>query len=292
MKNNAFNLALILCLSFSACTTKQASTGQNQLANSTTITDPLSYEVLDSKLTPQGLLSVTGSITAKTDWPTNNAVLELSTFVNGERKASKYVYLDQALGKEMLKRNSKDILALSIESMGATDYQMRLLWGAETKQFAKNNTNEISDQSQAKIETTKPQSSAANTTDQGSAPQTATKEELKEKLDALALVELETISNTIACSVPPCDLELVVSGKIYNPTATTIKDPKLALGLAYAPDGRPTPTAADPSTEEIVELSGVTIDSGQKRVIKLTVDRPVPQIPGGKFVPVLRIVTE
>ncbi len=114
---------------------------------------------------------------------------------------------------------------------------------------------------------------------------------------ALALEDIEIDSQLDDCPAQPCDLRYRISARIRNESARApIENLKLAVGLYWAEKGMlpqtPASGSAATANEEIISLRALSIAPGQSKAIRVNVNRGVPQIPGGQFVPHIRILPE
>ena len=113
--------------------------------------------------------------------------------------------------------------------------------------------------------------------------------------EVLVLRNVATISDPETCSKKPCEYRYVVEGQLANYGKKPIRDIFLALGIYWEEHGRktiyPKNFAVLGANEEKVPLGDFILNSGQSRNIKLTVNRSIPDIPGGRFVPHLRILS-
>jgi len=105
---------------------------------------------------------------------------------------------------------------------------------------------------------------------------------------------LRTVTGRLACDNPPCDVLYTVVGELVNEGGTDVGDIELSIGLYWANDGQNAkfPTIADPrgENEELIALEGFKLKPGESKRIRINVDRSVPIVPGGRFVPYLRLL--
>ncbi len=109
---------------------------------------------------------------------------------------------------------------------------------------------------------------------------------------ALNAVDIE--EQVLDCPAQPCDLKYIVSAGIENGTPQAVGALKLAIGIYWVTEGLlpEIPAAGAPlsAAEEPIDLGGTVLAPGEKKRIRINVDRAIPVVPGGRFVPHLRLL--
>lgn len=110
----------------------------------------------------------------------------------------------------------------------------------------------------------------------------------------LILENIGVESREIPCGSKSCDKLFTVYGELLNDSGRTVRNISLALGLFWKDQGASLGLPADSAgtlseNEETVELGELELPPGMSKRMKIEVDRAVPQLPGGSFVPHLRV---
>jgi hypothetical protein len=100
----------------------------------------------------------------------------------------------------------------------------------------------------------------------------------------LRISELEIERKREECNGFPCDIVFVLRGVVENTGQEVLGDIVLAVGFIRV-DG----DVKRPENEEKVPLSGLELAAGDKRPLRLVIDRRIPETEAGKYKPVLRI---
>ena len=110
----------------------------------------------------------------------------------------------------------------------------------------------------------------------------------------LALEDLDIIDTVEDCPLEPCDIRYSVHAKLSNYSNHRIGFASLAVGLYWANFGQvpKVPPANSPLSpnEELIELNNLALSPGRSKRVRIRVDRAVPVVPGGSFVPHVRII--
>jgi len=111
----------------------------------------------------------------------------------------------------------------------------------------------------------------------------------------LKLNNLDVIAKEIECGRPPCKLVYTVVGEFYNGTASFVKTANLAVGLYWVNNGQlpnlPKKNSQLNPNEEILSV-GLDLESGNSKEFSIKLDKEVPQIAGGSFIPHVRLVRQ
>lgn len=96
------------------------------------------------------------------------------------------------------------------------------------------------------------------------------------------------------CSGANCESVCSVSALLANHGTASRKGIVLALGVVWVGEGENVPElpreAEAGDNEQMVNLPGVVLEPGASKQLRLTLDRPIPKVPGGAFVPTLRVL--
>jgi len=112
------------------------------------------------------------------------------------------------------------------------------------------------------------------------------------KMLEIKSVDIESMASE--CKLAPCDLTYTLHAELENKGQQAVHKASLAVGLYWVNEGQlpslPNDNTSLGSFEELVELSNLEIASGDSQKIKVTLDRSVPQVPGGSFIPHIRLL--
>lgn len=201
-------------------------------------------------------LVIHGRIVAASAWPAEDVVVRVTGVQDGQPKDLAYYPLPALLSNDTTK-NVAGIAAgdpldfyVSVPSAGISDYQLQLLWGKEAAMW---------------------RSTAAQKGVQ---------------LRALRVLEQQSV-----CDVRPCASRYSVSGEFFNDAATIVQKVQLGIGFVWQPDGQQLDLSKRiPEDEEPLEISGLNLGPQQTQPFELDLDKAVPGTPGGKYIPVVRVV--
>lgn len=113
--------------------------------------------------------------------------------------------------------------------------------------------------------------------------------------NTVSLEDVRVVQNEVPCDRKPCDVLYTVEAQLQNGLAFPLKSVEIGLGLYWVEDGAtPTFPSGDSTlaaNEELVTLDGLGLASGAQRTLRVSVDRQVPIVPGGAFMPHVRILS-
>lgn len=116
------------------------------------------------------------------------------------------------------------------------------------------------------------------------------------KIDAsvqLAVLERIEIERR-AGGCPDCPALLTLVVHLQNPSARPLVGVKLAIGLAFAADGESVPHKPSEmpieQSEQLVDITDAHIGPGKSQIVRVKFDRGIPRVPGGEFLPTVRIL--
>ena len=110
----------------------------------------------------------------------------------------------------------------------------------------------------------------------------------------LALEKLSIESKTVPCEQEPCQVKYFVNASVANKSAKALTGISLAIGIYWVNDGElprlPQPLAPAGGNEAVVGLNRLVLAPGASRKVRIAVDRDIPEVPGGQFIPHVRIL--
>jgi hypothetical protein len=246
-------------------------------------------------------LNVKVHLEAKTAIPSAQIVVGLLGLREGVIVEEKLQLLSSVYSKETLEAGQTLALNFSLKSDDLTEYQVRCSWGSDAARLAEitQNTEEIEkpqlNNARASLNT---DAAAALKLVDGSnelsaiQPPAIRRPNMPER--PLSLENVEISEGAGACADPPCDIYFVVKATIANHTDVMLEGVRLAIGLYWTEAGKlprlPAQSAALSENEELIDLKGLKIGGGDSKAIRVKVDRSVPRVPGGSFIPHLRIL--
>lgn len=241
---------------------------------------PLSVDVAQAFF-DQEKLNIKIILSTHTEVDPSQIVLGVSGLSDGELVEETYKKLSDVVAGDLLEADSKIAVRFELTQKDLTEYQVRCSWGNEAKDLWAKLTP-----AEQKQEPQDARASLATSKDNLNLPALSGK---------LELSNLDIQSEQLQCVLPPCDLSYTVVGKFYNGTENVAQKAKLAVGLYWANDGQ-VPQIPDSNeqvneNEEVVEVA-LGLQSRETATIRVKLDRSVPQVPGGSFIPHVRLISE
>ncbi len=289
-----------LLFGLSGCSSHQAATPLEKLAaedgagEAPVAQPPLDIEIGQAFVHDESL-HVKVYVRAQHEIPTSDVNVTLRGLKEGMLLGEKVQMLKESMSEQSLKPG--DVVALNFEMPveGLTEYQVKCSWGDEAKQPGQEPPS--SKPSELVLKDALPQESdilagVASAPEAEIAPETSSSPEaLKGELE---LADLEAKREELPCTAPPCDLQYMFHARLKNSSNTAVESVRLALAIMWVNDGEspsfPPPLTAKQEGEELIELSGLTLSPGTEKKIRVKVDKDIPSVPGGSFIPYLRLL--
>lgn len=260
-----------------------------------------------------GQLRVQARLEAKTSLQTAKVVLQLSGLKDGEVVEQQIQRLSELTPLSELSSGQAVAAQFALNSGELTEYQLRCSWGADAvalldrvapKEGLYDATSSRGRLENAKVrgaELVKSESHEPNdeisTVLRKSDHEDHTPENKTAPIQTSGAFLLNTrVEQTDEqCIGQYCEHRYAVSGSLINGTEQTLSGVVLGLGVYWAANGEqpelPNANAPLAKNEKEIRLSRLQLAPHQSRQIRVTVDRAIPGIPGGSFVPHLRLVT-
>ncbi len=227
-------------------------------------TSPFALDVIED-VNDGAQLHVHGQIRSQTAWPIEDLVVRMSGGREGESKTLSFYRLPDLINKGqgapagVLEPGKSWDFYLSVPSKDLSDYQLELLWGKEAK---------------AAILTERPTVSAEN---------------LGQGLE-LQNMKVERIVRS--CLREPCPSTYRISARLFNGSDKVVQTAQLGVGFLWAPKGQNLDLSGQiPEDEENVNVTGLNLQARQARPLSLDLDKTVPKVEGGEYVPSVRILS-
>lgn len=240
-------------------------------------------------------LHVKVRVTSKTDLPTSDIVVNVTGLDEGQVIESYEQRLSEVFPVDELDVGEAALLDFLLKNPELSEYQVQCRWGEEAHKPA---TPEIAAAPQEVAPGDARAALGISPSAIGSAPVAALAAEIELPLLptggdlVLKLAELE--QRSVNCEQPPCDRYFTIRATLLNQSAAPIGGIVLASGLQWVNDGAtvrpPEPFSKVLEGESAVALDGFVLQPGKEKRLKVAVDRAVPTVPGGQFVPYLRMV--
>ena len=284
---------------------------------------PVEISILSVK-NIDGKLLVDAELKPLTDIPSRDVTLALFGLKGGVVVESDIKNLAELLGDDELEAEIPRNASFSIPSAEITDYQVKCSWGEEAKELASLGAQEnskialpassepvddslleeaaladdviqlddvVSSEALEKVE--EEEEVVAKTEEQDS--------ELKSELqidesteEGVSLASNKIEKEFLSCEDEPCDYQYIFHGTLINNSNEPLESLKLAVGLFWENEGDiailPEKETELTENEELVELENLAIGPKTTKPLKIKIDRTIPQIPGGSFVPNIRII--
>jgi hypothetical protein len=290
---------------------------------------PLDVEVSQAFIRDQQL-NVMVRLTPKTDMDSKVVAVSVSGLLDGEVREEQIQSLADATEMPRLLGGESYVLLFALQAQDLSEYQVKASWGKEAQELlasiqAVEFETEKFGQQEARAnlkrdfrsedvltaqrtelakEEEKPialkQASSTKSLSTMAAQQTESRvaaiRESQNSTESGLTVDVVGIERSqIDCDESPCDDLLSINALLVNNTDSPITEIVLGMGLFWANSGDtpdlPSNGTEALDTEEVINIVGVSIEPGQEKKIRVRVDRPVPIVPGGEFIPHLRLLS-
>lgn len=265
------NLVLLCAVFSSGCSWM---TGEVQPANRSNsqgvavseAQEPFEFEIVE-EVNDGERLHILAALSVRADWSADNVIARLVGLNRGELVAAAYYPFNtkqqaaRPIGPEegrVLRSGEKITFSVSIPALELTDYQLELFWGSEAEQHLARLSGISSPSALLKIR------------------------------------KVELFREPLECEQGNCPVQLTVAGELFNSGQSAVCDIEIAVGLVWIATGHSFDHSSynpDSAGEELVKLSGLCLDVAKTKPIRFVIDRDVPDLAGGAYRPVIRIVS-
>lgn len=245
-------------------------------------------------------LNVKVSLRPKIELPSADILVRVQGLKDGELRETVEQRLSEIFPFESIKADQSAVLRFVLKSQDLSEFQILCSWGEDAHKQTVLSDKVLSDKvlsdKTANLEEslTEARGNIASEKSTEGSPVVEEPSALKSKLP-LEFVDFDLETKKQACAKLPCDLHYIINGQLKNSAERQITDIVLAVGLAWAEKGQlaKPPAELSPKTEEeeVVELGKFSLAKGQSKKMRVEVDRAVPVVPGGAFLPYIRVLS-
>lgn len=219
---------------------------------------PFSLKIHD-EINDGSALHVRAGIVSEVEWDAREMIVRFTALDEGIIENTSFFRLsdlaEEAGAMEVSGRivpGSEFVFSLSSPSRSITDYQLEVLWGSEARELLALPT--------------------------------------REKVFRLELRNLRVTPITSTCPRPPCPQSFQIDGEFYNAGGVVVSSATLGVGFVWNNEKETATAARVPENEEQIEVKSLSLAPGETREVRLVLDREVPQIAGGEYRPVVRVL--
>ena len=205
-----------------------------------------------------------------------------------------------------LKPEQRVSLLFSLNANRLTEYQVQCSWGEDARKVLAQKMKKARETMRSSLRKTKPLVQAKKPLKpKPETPVAEQKTEMAKKPTpvlekntyeggSLVLDNIVVEREEAACDTSPCDILYTLTAQLVNSSEASISSIELALGLNWVSENQQAkvPEKLSPLTkgEERIALSDVTLVPQQTKKVRVSVDRAVPVVEGGEFLPHLRLL--
>lgn len=251
-------------------------------------------------------LNVKVRLTAKASMPSEKLVVGVIGLHEGNVVETHYARIKEITNEPLVIAGQSVLVPFELSSHELTEYQVSGSWGEEAVEL----WAEKKDENKAPL-VEKPEDEKAPVTEvQPSAPPKEEKPAAKvEESDEIPMIKPGFLGSTNTatlegvelqeqpeeCTEAPCDIRYTILARVVNRSRSPLTGIKLAVGISWSENKSlprsPANGASVESGEELVDLKQSVLDPGQSKKLRVKVARAVPVIPGGAFLPYIRVVS-
>ena len=253
-------------------------------------------------------LNIKVRVLAKTELPSDELVVSIVGLREGHTIEKKHQRIGKLLEHATIRGGESVLVPFELEGRELSEYQVQTRWGSDAVDFAEEDTVPDKVETAAPVPPdaralapnapTHPDESAAPPVDLNPdeipivTPSAQAKPAPPE--GRLELRNVQLVSDDRGCTKPPCDLHYVIHARAVNEAAVPIGKLQLAVGFAWSEsESLPKPPERGlpkQPREELVDLGTLVLSAGEGKKLKIRINRGVPEVPGGAFLPYIRIV--
>ncbi|MCC6933790.1 MAG: hypothetical protein IT292_11175 [Deltaproteobacteria bacterium] len=273
-------------LLLASCSLHSMNSGEDVLTGAATLARkraPIEVKI-DQEYIHQDMLNVSVRLVPQTDLATGKIILILTGLNEGEVVEEQIKRLSTVISSEEVNEGDQIDVKFTMPSASITEYQIKCVWGEEALSYVTKFEKSLVASTPAPGVVT-----PAPTDDENKSPSIS-----ESTNQGLVLEEMEKVKEAQKCAAKSCDYIYVIKFLVVNRSQRIVQNIKLAMGVFWLEDGQDLEIlkAGEKlrADEQSVDLSGVTLAPGQSKKISIRVDKPLPDVPGGAFVPAIRLL--
>ena len=248
---------------------------------------PVALEVKNAFVTG-GILHVNVVLEAKTEIASDSVVVYVRGLKEGQTVSEQFRRASDSAKEPVLAEGARVAFSFELEAAKISEYQAACSWGDEALALLKN----IEGTAVAAADPDNSPSSSVPATTTAVATSTSPPRETPE--DGVKLSQVFIDSKPIDCATPPCDVLYSLRTDLLNDSPFLVSGVRLALSINWANTGE-APVLPEPGSdllpnEDEIQLGDVVLAPGESKQIRLNVDKPLPVLEFGSFIPHLRLV--
>lgn len=244
---------------------------------------PFELEIAQSFVDAAGNLNVKLYLTPLSALEPKNLLLSLVGLSEGEVLGEKQRLLSDFTEEPKLVPGKRVVALLELPAEGLREYQVRCSWGEDAQKLA---SSPNSSEKAVRQEATAP-----------ALPSQSSYQHSDAALQEIAPLLLQDFNYEIEeppCKKTPCERFFTLFATLRNNAPQTLLEVNLAAGFVWLNEGEKFPPVLDNSPlregEEVIQLRNLNLRSGALKALRIAVDRPVPELEGGRYEPYLRIL--
>jgi len=114
------------------------------------------------------------------------------------------------------------------------------------------------------------------------------------KAGKVLITGLKKVKTLSKCGAPPCDYYYALDAVVENQSSRPVKNVQFGIGIFWQGDQAKAEVPIDGApvgeNEEVLEQNNIDLSPGESRRINVELDQAIPVVPGGAFVPNIRIL--
>jgi hypothetical protein len=200
----------------------------------------------------------------------------------------------------VLRAEQSIVLLFTLRAQELSEYQVRCSWGEDARKYARHRPAQAAPalpgeggQAPRQIAAAEPQ--AGKPRDDLAADYRRASLATTKEAGGVELTDVTIDEEQVPCpGLAPCALRYTVKARLLNNSAGAVAGLALGIGLYWANQGQlpVIPERGMPATpnEKVMRFEDLSLPPGASKALRIHLDRDVPIVPGGAFVPHLRVL--
>ncbi|MCC6954525.1 MAG: hypothetical protein IT290_10445 [Deltaproteobacteria bacterium] len=253
---------------------------------------PVSLDVKNAFISG-GKLHVNVVLESRTDIPSDSVAVYVRGLKEGKLVSETVKRASESALGPVLESGSRVAFQFELDASTISEYQAACSWGDEAVALFKGTAPSVAPVAVAEVSAPNDSVPQVTTAAKSDASGDAGRDDGRDD-GAVRLSEVFIDSNAVECATPPCDILYTLRTDLMNDSPFVTAGIRLALSINWANSGE-TPSLPEegsdllPNEDEIV-LGDVVLAPGESKQIRLAVDKPLPVLEFGSFIPHLRLV--